>query len=111
MASPVTGSASAVGLSSTFIPVAGQPFSVSIGNNAAASAGGVSCQAYLVRSLDAGATYAPVNPQVSSQNPNVLALQAPVTFDVVESRAGVIYAIEFASVPTNGNPVAYGFYQ
>lgn len=103
----VSGTLSKAGLSSTITPTAGTIFSVTFG----ATASGIPlaiAPIVLMRSMD-GTNFAPASPMLSSAGGIAPEFTQSGSIDIVEQRAGVVYALLALTTPVT--PIAYRFDQ
>lgn len=95
--------------SATFTPTAGGTFSVTVAPTSG-SQNDVQGKFLLVRSQDSGATWAAVSPPQAATVLGQAAFNGPITFDVIEQRSSVMYAL-YLSDGTGATPVNYRFDQ
>lgn len=93
----------------TFTPTAGQIFSITLGATPTGLPLTIPSPVLIMRSVDAGANFAPASPLVSSFGGVESQITITTSFDVVEQRANVVYAIMALADPPR--PIAYRFDQ
>lgn len=101
------GTLTAPGLSGTFTPTANLPFSVTIDPKASPTPG-TSGVWSLERSQD-GVNFSPVAPPPGVAQLGPVTFSSPITFDVLETRAGTTYALLLVRI--NSGSIACRFDQ